>query len=578
MKTLTINGITYCLNDNGQDFDCDLSGEEVDDIVALHVCMNFKKRMQPKKVSLSFSTPALGADGVWSACGGLNRVITPDWNPFTVNVRSVSEYPILSVVSFDDSNVCTLSLSDAEKPCSLKVGYREEHSYLVYTIEWFTDIVEEMERYDAKLIIDYRNIHFSKAIKYASKLLENKYELTPAPPTAFKPVFSTWYCFHQEVYRERLLTECREAKKLGLDTVIIDDGWQTEDNSRGYGYSGDYRPAKAKVGDIHSLTNEIRNIGMKSMLWFSLAFYGDYAGHTDKFGKMALYHSDDLKAYVVDLRFKEVRDHIVSYCVEAVRDWGFDGLKLDFIDSFYLTQDSAVRTGTDCSSIEEGIKRLFAELKQSFQEIKQDVLIEFRQRYVGPVMQRLGNMLRVGDCPGSLVQNRVSLMDLRLISDGCAVHCDPIEWNTQESAENVARYLINCVFSTLQYSAYPTELTEQQRKVSRKYIDFMKEYEDVLQHGELIPYGMLNNYVACAGTKDDISVIAVYADTIVDVDNKNTIILNGGTKNRVVINIKEKKYSYRVESCFGEKIAEGEASSMCEINVPIGGFLYCAQV
>lgn len=578
MKTLTINGTTYCLDDNGQNFDCDLSGEETDGIVALHICMNFKVKMQPKKVSLSFSMPALGADGVWSACGGLNRVITPDWNPFTVNVRSVSEYPILSVVSFDDSNVCTLSLSDAEKPCSLKVGYREERSYLVYTVEWFTDIVEEMEHYDVELTIDCRNLHFSQTVKYASKLLEKKYELISAPPTAFKPVFSTWYCFHQEVYRERLLTECREAKKLGLDTVIIDDGWQTEDNSRGYGFSGDYRPAKAKVGEICSLTNEIRNIGLKSMLWLSLAFYGDYARHTDKFGKMALYHSDDLKAYVVDPRFKEVREYIVSYCVEAVRDWGFDGLKLDFIDSFYLTKDSAIRLGTDCSSIEEGIKRLFGDLKESLQDVKKDVLIEFRQRYIGPAMQRLGNMLRVGDCPGSLVQNRVSLIDLRLISGEGAVHCDPIEWNVHESAENVARYLINCVFSTLQYSAYPTELTEQQRNVSKKYIDFMKEYEDVLQHGELIPSGMLNNYVACTSIKDDVSVIAVYADTVVGVDRKNTIILNGGTKDRIVVDIKENRYSYRVENCFGQEIAKGKADHMCEIRVPIGGFVYLVQV
>lgn len=577
MKTITIDATEYRLEENGQDLACDLHGEVHDHIVTLRVRMDFKKKTQPQKVSLTFSQTAIGADGVWSSCGGLNRVLTPDWNPYTVNVRSVSEYPILSVVSFDDGNVCTLSVGDAEKPCALKVGYREERSYLVYTVEWFTDVVEEMESYETELTIDYRKVHFSQAVQYASALLKKKYVPTPAPSAAFAPVFSTWYCFHQEVYREKLLEECREAKNMGLDTVIIDDGWQTEDNSRAYAYSGDYRPAKAKVGEIASLTREIRNIGMKSMLWFSLAFYGDHAKDTEKYGQMALYHSEDLKAYVVDPRFPQVREHIVSYCVEAVRDWGFDGLKLDFIDSFYLTKESAVRAGTDCTSIEEGIKRLFAELKDSLQAVKSDVLIEFRQRYVGLVMQQLGNMLRVGDCPGSLVQNRVSLIDLRLIAGKCAVHADPLEWHIQESPENVARYLANCVFSTLQYSVYPTELNDCQRRVSRKYIEFMKEYEDVLQHGRIVPRGMLNNYVLCTGQKGDASVTAVYADVVVELDNKNTVVLNAGIKDRVILDAQGKRYTYRVENCMGENIARGEVCAVSAVEVPIGGFVYLRE-
>lgn len=577
MNKLILNGIEYTLSDNGQGFDCSLRGQDNNDVTTLHISLNFKGKTQPQKVSLHFCEGAIGADGVWSTCGGLNRVLTPDWNPYTVNSRSVSEYPILSVVSFDDTNVCTLSLDDAEKPCAIKVGYREERSYLVYTVEWFTDIVEEMESYETDLVIDRRKLHFSRTVMDASDRLAKKYSLHSAPAAAFKPSFSTWYCFHQEVYRKKLLEECRLAKELGLDTVIIDDGWQTEDNSRGYAYSGDYQPAMAKVGEISSLTDEIRKLGMKSMLWFSLAFYGDNSKHTDKFADMSLYHVDDLKAYVVDPRFKEVRDHIVSYCVEAVRDWGFDGLKLDFIDSFYLTKQSAVRDGVDCASIEEGIKRLFAELKRSLQEIKSDVLIEFRQRYIGPVMQSLGNMLRVGDCPGSLVQNRVSVIDLRMIAGERAVHCDPIEWNTYEEEETIARYLANCIFSTLQYSVYPSELNDEQRRVSIKYIDFMKEYEEVLQHGELKPHGVLNNYTSCESRKGDTSVIAVYADTILELDNKNVVIVNGGIKGKLVVDVGEGEYLYRIESGSGQSLENGVINSTRVLNVPVGGFVYLSK-
>lgn len=577
MENIFISGKEYVFEDNGQNFIFTLSGKEDSGIVTLRVRMDFRKKIQPQKVSMRFTQAALGADGVWTACGGLNRMLKPDWKPFTINARSVTEYPVLAVVSFDDTNVCTLSVKDSEKPCSIKAGYREEGSVLVYEVEWFFDVVEEMESYETELSIDFRPVHFAKTVGVIQEWFARQYDLKPAPEAAFKPAFSTWYCFHQKVYREKLLAECREARKLGLETVILDDGWQTEDNSRGYGYSGDYLPAKAKVGDIRTLTEEIHAIGMKSMLWFSLAFSGDFAKGTEKFGNMSLYHSDDLKAYVVDPRFKEVREHIVCYCSEAVREWGFDGLKLDFIDSFYLTKESAVRHGTDCASIEEGIKRLFDELSIALRKIKQDVLVEFRQSYIGPAMQRLGNMLRVGDCPGSLVQNRVSLIDLRLIAGERAVHADPVEWHTEESAQNIARYLINCVFATLQYSAYPSELTETQRKVSRKYISFMRKYEDVLLHGDLIPHGVLCNYISCEACKGDDAVIAVYADVISNIVKKNTVVLNGGMEDRVLVDTKEKRYAYTIEDCTGEEIEHGKISGTCSLNVPIGGFAYLCE-
>lgn len=211
----------------------------------------------------------------------------------------------------------------------------------------------------------------------------------------------------KETYREKVLEECRKAKDIGLDLVIIDDGWQTEDNGRGYAFVGDYQPAKEKLGDIKSFVDEVHDIGLKCMLWYSVAFLGDSSIRAEEFKNMALYYDAGLKTYIVDPRFKKIREYIVGYCVEAVKEWGFDGLKLDFIDWFHLTPETTIRSGIDCLSLEEGIRRLIDDLNEELKAIKEDVLIEFRQGYIGPVMQKLGNILRVGDCPGSLLQNRI---------------------------------------------------------------------------------------------------------------------------------------------------------------------------
>ena len=48
------------------------------------------------------------------------------------------------------------------------------------------------------------------------------------------------YSFHQEIIPDKVLAQCRIAKQLGCESVIIDDGWQTNDSNGGYAYCGDW--------------------------------------------------------------------------------------------------------------------------------------------------------------------------------------------------------------------------------------------------------------------------------------------------------------------------------------------------
>lgn len=160
-------GREYLCEDFGQNFRWTLTGEEKEGVTTLSLALDFKEKLRPKKTALSFFLPALGADGCWSACGGVNRVLTPDWGPFTVNSRSVAGIPVLSILSEDDVNVLTASLSDAETPCALKAGYREEDSLLAVTLEWFLDVTESMTGYRAQIVIDERRLPFYECVKEA---------------------------------------------------------------------------------------------------------------------------------------------------------------------------------------------------------------------------------------------------------------------------------------------------------------------------------------------------------------------------------------------------------------------------
>ncbi len=61
--------------------------------------------------------------------------------------------------------------------------------------------------------------------------------------------------------------------------------------------------------------------------------------------------------------------------------------------------------------------------------IKPEVMIEFRQSYIGPKMRRYGNLFRADDCPLDAISNRVRCSDIRLIAGDTAVHADMLMSN-----------------------------------------------------------------------------------------------------------------------------------------------------
>ena len=131
-----------------------------------------------------------------------------------------------------------------------------------------------------------------------------------------------------------------------------------------------------------------------------------------------------MRAAVLDPRFPEVRRFLVDTYARAMKEWDLDGFKLDFIDAIrFWGEDPAEKEnfkGRDIKSVPIAVEKLMTEVHAALTAIKPDALVEFRQGYVGPGIRKFGNMLRVGDCPGSARRNRVAIANLRLASGDTA--------------------------------------------------------------------------------------------------------------------------------------------------------------
>ena len=427
--------------------------------------------------------------------------------------------PVYCLHNANDLNRFTMATSEYVREVPYSPAIREETLEASHKLTFFPDPVAPMAHYETLIRLDRRAIFYGQAIEEATAwiLASHGERAAETPPAAFAPLYSTWYSFHQNVFDHDIEAECAEAVKLGMKTLIVDDGWQTDDTNRGYAFCGDWQVSTNRFPDMRSHVAKVRAMGMKYLVWYSMPMIGKKSEAYARFrGK---YLRDDGDAATLDPRFPEVRAFLAGLYERAAREWDVDGFKLDFINSFSLlgAEDPAVRegyAGRDIREIPAAVEATVAEATSRIRAVKPDALIEFRQTYMGPGVRKYGNMFRVADCCGIAVANRAGIASLRLTSGGNAVHSDMLAWHPSETPEQAARQVLSAIFGTVQYSMMLRTLPTEHKRMMAHWIRFSREHEDALQHGAFRPRHPELDYPVVEGESADERIIGVYVDTM----------------------------------------------------------------
>ena len=485
--------------------------------------------------------------------------------------------PIIQANSLDDKNTATLAVSDAQTPMRVGMGATEQLAELECTIEFFTEPVDPISEYTATVRFDRRDIAYYDAIYDVAKWWEEDcgYESSYVPEDAKKPVNSLWYSYHQNLYPDDIINECKLGKALGMDTVIIDDGWQTADVGLGYKYCGDWELSPEKIPDMKALCDRLHEIGVKVVLWYSVPYMGIGAKNFDRFKDMLLGDPYKQGWTSLDPRYKQVREYLKGIYKNALINYGLDGFKLDFIDAFQLTPLSMnYDERRDCASLESAVDTLMSEVNAELTKINPDVMLEFRQSYVGPCIRKYGNMMRVSDCPNDSYTNKLRMLDLRLTSGTTAVHSDMVMWNYNEPVEIAALQLANILYSVPQVSVRVAEIPDDHKKMIAHYLKFWKDNRDILLEGRLEPKSPSAYYTSATAHKDGKAVVSLYTTPVIEGGFESITAVNASPDRDVVIkNCDGKKYS--VTDCMGNGIASGViASDVFVVKVPLCGFIY----
>ncbi|MFH8712591.1 alpha-galactosidase [Streptomyces zaomyceticus] len=530
-------------------------------------------------VRAEWRVPCVGATAYWTPDTNASRWLPPSWiAPRTVSLALGA--PVASLVGADDRALCTAAAGETAAPLRVGAGVVEESGEFAFTVE------QELtpDGPPMRLRIDLGGRHFAATLRAVTAWWSEGVDHPGLAPAARMPAYSTWYSLHQNVDAGTVERQAALAAALGCESVIVDDGWQTADRTRGYGHCGDWEPNPAAFPDLGGHVAEVRRLGLSYLLWYALPFIGRHNDAWDRFKGMVLREEPHLEAAVLDPRHPEVRAHLIDKVSRAVEEWGMDGVKLDFIDRFAVADPPPAPDGADRATVHEGVLRLLAELDERLRRTRPDVIVEHRQPYVSPGLWPYATMVRATDCPLSPAENRQRIVDCRLTAGPLAVHADMIMWHSAETPESVAVHLVNALFGVPQISVDLAAQTPGQLATVRFWLDVFRRHADVLQLGELEPSRPELGYPLVAASDGRTTVVARYAPLPVALPDRagtegpRTLLVANADRDPVVLLVatRRERALARVQDCRGEILSETVLDLVPGVNpvtVPTGGLL-----
>lgn len=204
---------------------------------------------------------------------------------------------------------------------------------------------------------------------YRNHLIRSEYKDQKRPI-----LINNWEATYFNFDTEKLLSIAREASSLGIEMLVLDDGWfgaRSSDNCA----LGDWVVNEEKLpGGLTYLAEELKKLGMKFGLWFEPEMISPdsdlYRAHPDWAIQVpGRTPSEAREQYVLDISRKEVRDAVYDQVVAVLHSADISYVKWDMnrqltdLGSFDLPAD---RQGELCHRYVLGVYELQERLTTEF--------------------------------------------------------------------------------------------------------------------------------------------------------------------------------------------------------------------
>ena len=164
---------------------------------------------------------------------------------------------------------------------------------------------------------------------YRNHLIRSKFKYEKRPI-----LINNWEATYFDFNTDKLLDIAREAKKCGIEMLVMDDGWFGKRNSDNCSL-GDWKVNEEKItGGLKHLVDEVNKIGLQFGIWFEPEMISPdsdlYRAHPDwAFAIPGRVPNHSRNQLVLDMTREDVREYLLERLTTIVHDAKIDYVKWD---------------------------------------------------------------------------------------------------------------------------------------------------------------------------------------------------------------------------------------------------------
>lgn len=221
---------------------------------------------------------------------------------------------------------------------------------------------------------------FQSLRDYSTAMQRQGVKFSPAPESAFEPIWCGWG-YGRAFTPQQIRGALPVVKKLGFLWVTVDDGWQDFDGD--WGLIRDKFPRSD--ADMRALVDEIHRQGFRAQLWWAPLAAKPDSALVKSHPEHLLLNADGSKqriSYWNDWYLcpaePAVLEHHRRLVVKFMKDWDYDGLKLDgqHMNAVPPCHNPAHRHARPEEAV-EALPRFFQMIYETARSIKPDALLEW---------------------------------------------------------------------------------------------------------------------------------------------------------------------------------------------------------
>lgn len=535
----------------------------------------------PPSFSVSVKFPKEKINQIWNSKTWSNKSFfsLPSYD------RAAAGFSIISGLTINDQNQITFTCKDIYQAKFVSSNIREENDSVVFNLGFFEDNppLSNLQDYQADVLIDFRNIHFSKAIYDASSwFLSNEFKQGVASvDTTNVPVFSTWYPMHRNIPLENITKELDSLRTFNFKSVLVDDGWQSLVQMK---IDTSYAYEENSYKTMNLFKQKCVEMGLPLYLWYSIPFMGGNPVILKKFEGKYIRYRAPRQMYVLDPRYSEVRKHLVSTYANFLTEWQFDGYWFDFLKGFYPKEGAVIEqdNGRDFVSIELAVDTLYADMETRLKSIKPDIFMGQKFSVVGPNLVSYQNFLTgfVGVEKAQIVREK--MVNNRLLYGKYTPFMEVVAINPREKADEIARKLQSVLFGNPYLSFYITTLPQDSKQTIRFWLNYWKKNYKVIFEGTFEPMQVSRFYPVIKVENDQKIIYVLYEDYTVNLpivlDSPIDVINSKATETvNFLLSKPGVQYNYEIFNCKGESrekgVIKGKSKNAFDFLIPSGGFV-----